>query len=252
MSYQIEKREKGYLLFTITRNEKRNAINYEVMEGLSEAIIRSGERDVKALVITGEGNQAFCSGGDLSIFHLLHTKEEAYPMLAKMANILYSLVTLPIPTIALMNGTALGGGMELACACDFRVAKKGSMAGFVQGQQAITTGWGGGALLAEKLPHAAAMKILMEAQLQTADYFYGLGFFDAVYDENPIGACESFLEKLLLADKNVLEAYKRIWIRKWEGSNLRNRIEAEIKNCASLWESESHLSYVKTFIHKKD
>ena len=94
LSYSIEKQEKGYLLFTINRSEKRNAINYDVMEGLTEAIKRATEPDIKALVITGKGDQAFCSGGDLSVFHQLHTKEEAYTMLSKMANILYSLTNL--------------------------------------------------------------------------------------------------------------------------------------------------------------
>ncbi|WP_042456140.1 enoyl-CoA hydratase/isomerase family protein [Neobacillus dielmonensis] len=250
MSYQIEKREKGYILFTITRNEKRNAINYEVMHGLAEAIRLAGKEASKALVITGEGEKAFCSGGDLSIFQLLHTKEEAYPMLAKMADILYSIMTLPVPTIALINGTVLGGGMELASACDFRLAKKGIKAGFVQGKQAITTGWGGGSILAEKLPHSVAMKILMEAELQTAEFFYDIGFFNALYEGSPIFSCESFLGKLLLTDQAVLEAYKKIWVRKWTESNLRDRIEAEVKNCAWLWESDAHHSYVTAFINK--
>jgi len=169
LSYTIEKREKGYLLFTITRSKKRNAINYEVMRGLREAVNRAAESDIKALIITGEGSQAFCSGGDLSVFHLLHTKEEAYPMLSEMAGILYSLLNLSKPTIALLNGTAIGGGCELASACDFRLARKGIKAGFVQGKQAITTGWGGGSILAEKLPAANAMKLLMEGELETAE-----------------------------------------------------------------------------------
>ena len=172
LSYSIEKREKGYLLFTINRSEKRNAINFDVMEGLAEAITRASSPDIKALVITGKDDRAFCSGGDLSVFHLLHTKEEAYPMLSKMANILYSLLTLPVPTIALINGIAIGGGCELAAACDFRVARDGINAGFVQGKQAITTGWGGGSILAEKLQAPIAMKLLLEAEVQTAAYLH--------------------------------------------------------------------------------
>ncbi len=251
LSYSIEKHEKGYLLFTINRSEKRNAINFDVMEGLAEAIKKATEPDIKALVITGKDDQAFCSGGDLSVFHQLHTKEEAYNMLSKMANILYSLLTLPIPTIALINGTAVGGGCELAAACDFRLAREGIKAGFVQGKQAITTGWGGGSILAERLPSAIAMKLLMEAELQTVAYLKEIGFINSLYTDNSLQACESYLETMLSNDLSVLNSYKKIWIRKWEETKLRERMEDEVRNCAVLWESDAHHEYVKAFIRKK-
>ncbi|GHI01265.1 enoyl-CoA hydratase/isomerase family protein [Neobacillus kokaensis] len=252
MAYTIEKNEKGYLVFTITRSEKRNAINYDIMEGLSKAISEAeGASDIKALVITGEGERAFCSGGDLSVFHSLYTKEEAYSMLSKMADILYSLTILSKPTIAVINGTAVGGGCELASACDFRLARKGIKAGFVQGMQAITTGWGGGSILAEKLPAEAAMKLLMEAEPQTAEFLYDIGFIHHLYHEEPLCACEQFLEKILRLDVNVLMAYKKIWINKWVESKLRVRIEEEVKTCAVLWESDAHHQYIQAFLNKK-
>jgi enoyl-CoA hydratase len=252
LSYTIEEKEIGYLLFTITRSDKRNAINYDVMDGLTEAISLANTPAIKALVITGEGDQAFCSGGDLSVFHQLQTKEEAYTMLSKMSQILYSLLTLTKPTIALMNGAAVGGGCELAAACDFRVAREGIRAGFVQGKQAITTGWGGGTILAEKLPTGTSMKLLMEAEIQTAQYLREVGFVDKVFtDDNPITACESFMEKLLAIELRVLESYKMMWIGKWEESKLRERIEKEVRKCSVLWESESHHEYVKHFVSKK-
>ena len=241
----------GYLLFTITRSEKRNAINYEVMDGLAEAISLANDPAIKALVITGEGDRAFCSGGDLSVFHQLHTKEEAYKMLSKMSKILYKLLTIKKPTIALMNGSAVGGGCELAAACDFRLAREGIKAGFVQGKLAITTGWGGGTILAEKLPAGSSMKLLMEAEIQSAKYLSEIGFIDKIYSSNPLAACESYLEKLIAVELGVLEAYKMLWIRKWEESKLKERIEKEVSNCSVLWESEAHHKFVKDFISKK-
>jgi enoyl-CoA hydratase len=251
LSYTIEKREKGYLLFTINRSEKRNAINYDVMKGLAEAIKRTEDADVLALVITGTGDHAFCSGGDLSVFHVLHTKEDAYPMLAKMSTILYSLLTLPIPTIALINGTAIGGGCELAVACDYRLARKGIKAGFVQGKQMITTGWGGGTILAEKFPVSTTMKLLMEAEMQTSEELKDVGFINAIYENNSLIACEAYLELMLSTDLRVLQSYKRMWIRKWEETKLRERIEEEVRNCSLLWESDAHHNYVKRFMSRK-
>jgi enoyl-CoA hydratase len=251
LDYTIAKDEQGLIIFKIDRSEKRNAINYEVMEGLSKAILLAEDPNVNALVITGSGEHAFCSGGDLSVFHLLQTKEEAYPMLSKMAEILYSLLTLSKPTVALINGTAIGGGCELATACDFRLARKGVKAGFVQGKQAITTGWGGGSILSEKLLPNSAMKLLMEADVYPVEYLKDLGFIDAVYDENSIDACKFFLEKILANDRKVPQSYKKIWINKWEQTKLRERMEEEVQNCASLWESDAHHRHVRTFINKK-
>lgn len=250
-AYTIEERKKGYLLFTITRNEKRNAINYEVMEGLEKAIELSKSFGIKALIITGSGDHAFCSGGDLSVFHLLKTEQEAYPMLSKMAAILFDIATLPIPTVALMNGVTIGGGLELASACDFRIARSDIKAGFVQGKQAITTGWGGASLLSEKLPAATAMKLLMKAEMQTARQLHHIGFIDELYSADPIDACEAFLEKMLAIESSVLGAYKEIWVRKWAANRLQERIEEEVKRCSILWESDAHHSYVKNFVAKK-
>lgn len=107
MAYEITKNE-GVLTFTINREEKRNAINNEVMDGLKEVITYVKEHDdVRFLVVTGAGDRSFCSGGDLAEFHSLHTEDEAFGMLSKMGNILYELATLPVPTIALINGTAV-------------------------------------------------------------------------------------------------------------------------------------------------
>lgn len=249
-AYTIEKRDKGYLLFTITRSEKRNAINYDVMHGLSEAIQLANDPEVKALVITGSGERAFCSGGDLSVFHALDTKEEAYKMLAKMSEILYSLVTLPKPTLGLMNGHAVGGGCEVLTACDYRIARIGTKAGFVQGKQAITTGWGGGTILSEKLPPSRAMKLLMEADLKPVEELKEAGFIDEIFAATPIEACEEFLNKVLTIDAGVLQSYKLILIRKWKESKLRERMEDEVRNCSILWESDAHHSYVNNFLGK--
>lgn len=251
-AYMIEEQRKGYLLFTITRNEKRNAINYDVMEGLTELIERSTQPATKAVMITGDGENAFCSGGDLSVFHLLETREKAYAMLSKMAAILYKIALLPVPTLALMNGHAVGGGMELAAACDFRLARKGIKAGFIQGNQAITTGWGGGSILSEKMPAAAALRLLLNADLQSAEQLQAAGFIDELYEGDPLEAGEQFLENILKKETAVLSAYKDIWVRKYRDSRLLERMEEEVQRCSILWESDAHHSYVKQFIEKKN
>lgn len=250
-SYQIEQQENGVLMFTITRENKRNAVDYGVMEGFQQAIKLAQNPKIKVLVVTGEGDQAFCSGGDLSIFHELRTEEQAYEMLSKMGKILYELAILPKPTVALINGTAVGGGCEIATACDFRIAHKGVKAGFVQGNLAITTGWGGGTLLLEKLS-SYGMKMLLDAKRYTTDELLQLGFIHSVYEGEHQEGLHNFLSDILTKETGVLIAYKEILIRKWIESNIQEKIEKEIRNCAILWESEAHHKQVEKFVGNKN
>lgn len=239
-SFRTEERDNGLLFFTITREEKRNAINYEVMDGLKSALEIGLAPHIKGIVITGEGDRAFCSGGDLSIFQHLRTEEEAFSMLSKMGNILYELVTYPKPTVALMNGIAVGGGCELATACDLRIAKKGIKAGFVQGTLAITTGWGGGSILLEKLPLANGMKMLFEAKKYTAEELYDLQFVHYLVEETNWDGLQSSVGPIFQMEESVLSAYKQIFIRKWQETNLKERMDEEIRKCALLWSKDIH------------
>lgn len=247
----LEEISEGLLLFTINRTEKRNAINYDVMDGLEYAIQRMGESSSKALIITGAGEEAFCSGGDLSVFQELKTEEQAYSMLSKMSNILIKLLLLPKPTIALVNGVAVGGGCELAAACDYRIARRGIKAGFVQGKLAITTGWGGGTILCEKLNAANAMKLLLDATLFETDALVELGFIDTVYEDSPLDSCKAIFKDVLSLEASVLEAYKSIFIRKWNLSEIQSRIHAEVRTCSKLWAADVHHKQVSKFLERK-
>jgi len=249
--YLLEQDDNGLLVFTINRPEKRNAISYEVMDGLEEALKRSEEGDNKALVITGAGERAFCSGGDLSVFHNLRTEKEAFEMLSRMSNILTKLFFHPKPTIAFMNGTAVGGGCELASACDYRIANKHVKAGFIQGTLAITTGWGGATFLSEKLLPANAMRMLMEASLYDAYQLKELGFIQAIVEGELLEDYKNQVEKIIMLESDVLKAYKKIFINKWMQADVVHRVEQEVRNCSILWEGEAHHQQVSKFLNHK-
>lgn len=242
----------GIFLFTLNNPEKRNAMNYEMMDALENAIETcKNDQAVKAFVITGAGEEAFCSGGDLSIFKNLITEEDAFYMLSKMSRILFKLLTLPKPTVACLNGVALGGGCELASACDFRLAKKDGKAGFVQGKLGITTGWGGGSIILEKLIPANALKMLLEAKIHSVEELQQFGFIDAIYEGDKIIQLTSFLERISSLDGEVLTAYKLMLIRKWESTDLEDRMLQEVKQCSKLWAKDSHHQKVNDFFNRK-
>ncbi|MGR3763752.1 enoyl-CoA hydratase/isomerase family protein [Rossellomorea sp. NS-SX7] len=249
--YIIHKNQHGVLQFIINRPEKRNAINYEIMDGLEKALKEcEGNPSIKAFVITGSGEEAFCSGGDLSEFHRLKTEEESYGMLSKMGRILIELAFLPKPTLAFINGTAIGGGCEIAAACDLRIAKKGVKMGFVQGNLAITTGWGGGTLLHKRITSPRALSLLMTASLYETETLVEMGFINEL-----VGRTEDFKDLPLLnalssKTTDVLQAYKQQQLNGWDRKNMEKNIESEIRQCSKLWAMDEHHQAVDRFLAK--
>ncbi|WP_099363104.1 enoyl-CoA hydratase/isomerase family protein [Fredinandcohnia onubensis] len=251
--YIVKRDEEGIVWFTINRPEKWNAIDYEVMDGLKKTITEVEENDDdKVLVITGTGQKAFCSGGDLSVFQNLNTEQEAYQMLSKMGMILYSLATLTKPTIALLNGLAIGGGCELATACDYRLASRGSRFGFVQGKQGITTGWGGATILLERVSIDKAYHLLLTGEIFSSEAGKELGFVQHILlEDNLIMECKEFITKEFLHNTKVVNAYKKVVNRKWSATRMKERITEEIKECTTLWVTEEHLEAVRKIMQKE-
>lgn len=251
MSYTLDEKD-GVLLFTLNRPARRNAINNDLMEAFKKVIhYVHTNKSVRFLVITGEGDQAFCSGGDLAEFHRLVTEEQAFGMLSKMGEILYDWATLPVPTIALINGAAVGGGCEIATACDFRIVSREARCGFIQGTLAITTGWGGATYLFERgLRHDHAMKMLVDAQTYDSSQLEDVGWASSVFDGDKLIALEQFIEFMRQINPGVHQAYKEIEIRKWAEKNLKQRVMEEIAQCSKLWESEAHAEAVGRFLSK--
>lgn len=247
MAYKIDTVD-GIMTFTIDRPEIRNAINDEVMHGLEQLVERATTELPRLVIITAAGDRAFCSGGDLSVFHALETEDEAYPMLKRMGDVLYKIKTLPVPVAALVNGTAVGGGCEIATACDYRLVRSHVKAGFIQGTLAITSGWGGGTYLFETLQHDYALKMLSEARLYAADELLANGWATAIIEDDK--DVERFVESFRNVLPDVHRAYKEMAVRKWRVTHLEERVEEEIRRCAQLWESESHHAAVASFLKK--
>lgn len=252
MDYLIEFTDQT-AMFTINRPEMRNAINSNVMEGL-ESFVAEVEKNqsISFAVITGCGEKAFCSGGDLSEFHQFKTAEDAYPMLSKMAGILYRLSTLPVPVIALVNGAAVGGGCEIASACDYRLVSNKAKAGFIQGTLTITSGWGGATQLIEKMArHDVILRFVSEASVLEASRLEELGWATEQYEGDKVQALEQFVKRMALIHPSVHRAYKSLLIRSWEGKAVKQRMLEEAEQCARLWESDAHHEAVARFLERK-
>ncbi|KGX88553.1 enoyl-CoA hydratase/isomerase family protein [Pontibacillus litoralis] len=244
--------EEGYGELILSRPECRNAVSFQMIEELTEALKQAKEMDLRCLVVTGRGQKAFCAGGDLRDFRPDLSESEAFKALYQMKEVLYELARFPVPTIAMLNGHAVGGGSELATACDFRYGQQEASFGFIQSHLGIMPGWGGGALLYHRFPTLIAYQMLIEAKAYSASESLRLGWLQGVYEHT---SYQEELEKILkpFLGKSVEQAreFKQQYIRYEFPVSLSVEMDEEVRRCSTLWGNDKHKQVVKAFLTKE-
>lgn len=240
---------RGFGILFINRADKKNAISGEVARELNNLIDQIAVDKINFLVLKSAESNVFCAGGDLNELHDELSDDEAYEDLKPMKKFLFKLATFPLPTIALLHGIALGGGCELATACDFRIAKEDTRFGFVQANLGILPGWGGGALLYEKVASAFAYKWLIEGGVYSVEYLKKNGWIHKVI---PASEWEekNLLETYLKRSHGQMLHFKSQYLEKINQEKIYADMDLESRRCASLWESEEHISAVAAFLKK--
>jgi len=170
----------GVATLSIDRPRARNALALHTMAELDEALDTVQRDGARVLVIRGAGDKAFCAGGDIKELETMRTEEEAAAMAHRMRATLDRIPQLPIPVIAGLNGDALGGGAELALACDFRVAARHARIGFPQISLGLMPAWGASERLAALVGRGRALSMLLGGRPIPADEAKQLGLVEIV------------------------------------------------------------------------
>jgi enoyl-CoA hydratase/carnithine racemase len=170
--------DDGLAVVTIDRPHARNAISLETMDQLEKAL--DGAKGAAALVLTGAGDRAFVSGGDLKELSALRTESEASAMAFRMRSICDRIAGFPMPTVAALNGHALGGGAEFAVAADVRVAADDIKIGFNQVTLAIMPAWGGAERLVTLVGYSKALLLAGTGTVLDAAEAERVGLVDRV------------------------------------------------------------------------
>lgn len=162
--------KNGLATITINRPKKLNALNKATIEELHNAITTLEEDTaVKVIIITGSGDKAFVAGADISEFAHF-SSEEGEKLAAKGQEMLFDVIeNLQKPVIAAVNGFALGGGLELAMACHFRVASVNAKMGLPEVSLGVIPGYGGTQRLPQLVGKGKAMEMIMTAGMISAD-----------------------------------------------------------------------------------
>ena len=173
--------KEGLAIITINRPKKLNALNKQTIEELHEAFsILEDDISVKVIAITGSGEKAFVAGADISEFANF-TVDNGGKLAAKGQELLFNLIeNLSKPVIAVINGFALGGGLELAMACHFRVASDNAKMGLPEVSLGVIPGYGGTQRLPQLVGKGNAMELIMTAGMINADKALALGLVNHV------------------------------------------------------------------------
>ncbi len=240
---------RGFGTLFINRADKKNAISRTAAIELNNLIDQIEIDQIKFLVINSAKSNVFCAGGDLNDLNDELTNDEAYEDLKLMKNFLFKLATFPLPTVALLHGIALGGGCELATACDFRIAKEDTRFGFVQANLGILPGWGGGALLYEKVAQTFAYKWIMEAEIYSAEYLKENGWIHKIISTKDWNE-DNLLKTYLKRSHGQMLHLKSQYLEKVNLEKIYEDMDLESSRSASLWESEEHKLAVSSFLKK--
>lgn len=246
--------EGGLLRVTINRPEKRNPLSRAVLARLRGVFEEQRRNDELVLaLLSGAGDRSFAAGGDLRDLEEVRTEEQARALFDLGNGAFQAIRTFPVPVVAALNGIALGGGAELAVACDVRIAAAHARIGFVQGALNISTAWGGGSDLAAILGPSKGLELLCSARVLSASEAHAVGLVEAVASEvEPFAAfVERFAGPWMKQRPQVMRAFK------WQAAARKLgmlRAETDVRDrdlFAHTWCHAEHWQAAKNILSKE-
>lgn len=228
--------EDGLATIVIDRPSARNAIGMGTVADLHDALDAVAAGGARVLLLRGAGDRAFVSGGDLKELAAIRDEAGAIAMAERTRRLLDRLAGFPVPVIAALNGHALGGGAEVAVACDLRLAAADVTIGFTQVRLAIMPAWGGAERLAELVGRSRALLLIGTGRTLTPAEAEQIGLVDVVvareefdaeavalarrFADLPPGAAESVKAVIAAAkpsthpalEADAVRAFARLWV----------------------------------------
>ncbi|WP_207538813.1 enoyl-CoA hydratase/isomerase family protein [Sabulicella rubraurantiaca] len=244
-----EEREGGTLILAIDRPEAGNALDAATIAALRTRLDAAAEdTTLRSVILTGTG-RFFCAGGDLKAYRALEDREALETVFGSARALLDAIEAHPLPVIAAIDGFAIGGGAELAMACDVRVAGEGARIGFPQLRLGIIPGWDGLERLTRLIGPGRAMALLLSGKRLEAEEARGAGIVEMAAPVALPAARElaAALERAApLAIRGVKEAMRALRETRPEA----RQVAAEV--FARLWFTADHREAEQAFAEKRE
>jgi enoyl-CoA hydratase/carnithine racemase len=195
----VEKRD-GIAILTLNRAEVMNSFNFALLHALKEQIeALKFNTKIRVIIITGSGPKAFCAGADLKE-RTTYSEPQVKTFIFTIRNLFTSIENLNKPVIAAINGVALGGGTELALACDIRIASMNALMGLTETRLAIIPGAGGTQRLPRLIGRGKAKELIFTGRRVNAQEALQIGLVNQICEQ------ESLLDECLKMAAMICEA----------------------------------------------
>lgn len=198
----------GVAELTLDNPEKLNSLTFEMIESLSEQL-ESLEADdsIRAIILTGSGDRAFCSGANIDSWAPLNSRRFARIWVREGNRVFDRLARLAKPTVAALNGFALGGGLELSATCDIRVAAPNAFLALPETALGVAPCWSGTQRLSRLLPMPVVREMALFGRRVTAERACQLGYIAEISDD-PVDAARRIAHSVKSKSPMATEAIK--------------------------------------------
>lgn len=221
------------LVLTLDRPEALNALSFEIIHKLSELFDEAARSNARALIITGAGEKAFCAGADIK--ELMNRSRVEQKRGAELGQRVFAkLENLPMPSVALINGFAFGGGLELALACTFRLATPNAKLGLPEIKLGLIPGYGGTQRLTRIIGETRANEMILTGKAIDAQTALQYSILNHVIEsEGALQTCINFCKTFTSFSLPVL-SYARTAIRRSGDVSLHEglNLEADLSTLA--------------------
>ena len=244
-------RDGGTAIVTVNRPDAMNALDLELLETLRERLAElAADETARVVVLTGAGEKAFIAGADIKYMQGLGVIDaRRWGELGHACGNL--LETMPKPTIAAINGYALGGGCELALACDLRLASSSARIGQPEIDLGILPGWGGSVRLARTTTLGFAKALILTGRPVDAAEALQHGLVNAVYEPGELREKTLELCRGLEAKSPLALAYAKEAVNLSLQGPHRSNLESEARLFAMLFASEDQKEGMAAFTEKR-
>jgi enoyl-CoA hydratase len=250
---QLDKKENGICLVTLNRPQALNALNAELLADLDSFFSQVAEKpwsEVKAVVLTGAGEKAFVAGADIKEMANLN-EGQARAFSEKGQRILRKIEALRIPVIAAVNGFALGGGLELALACDFIYASQNAKMGLPEVSLGLIPGFGGTVRLARAVGLNRAREMVMSGDMISAEEAYQCGLVNKVLTQVELMAAVLKIAETIIQRGPISVGKAKFMTLESFDMNIDAGLALEAMNFGQLFTKSDTREGMQAFIEKR-